>query len=39
MKASIKLRSSFHAQNKEQLRQSVTKKIEKLMNIKAKNVS
>lgn len=32
----IKLRSSFTAQNKEQRRQAVTKKIEKLVNTKSK---
>lgn len=39
MKEKIKIRNSFGAQNKEQLRQAVTKKIEKLMNTKAKKVS
>lgn len=39
MKESIKLRSSFCAQNKEQLRRSVTKKIEKLMHTRAKKGS
>ena len=36
MRKKIKLRSSFNAQNREQLRQAVTKKIEKLMNTGAK---
>ena len=36
MREKIKLRSSFTAQSTEQLRQAVTKKIEKLMNTGAK---
>ena len=36
MQKAIKLRSSFNAQNKEQLCRSVTKKIEKLINTKRK---
>ena len=35
----IKLRSSFTAQSQEQLRQRVTKKIEKLINTKSKKAS
>ena len=35
MKERIRLRSSFTAQSREQRRQSVTRKIEKLMNIKS----
>ena len=39
MKEKIKLRSSFTAQSTEQLRQRVTKKIEKLINTKPKKAS
>ena len=35
----LKLRSSFKAQSREQLRQAVTKKVEKLINGKPKKVS
>ena len=36
MKERIKLRNTFTARGKEQLRQSVTKKIEKIMNTREK---
>lgn len=36
MKEKIKIRSSFVAPSKEQLRQAVTKKIEKLVNAQTK---
>ena len=39
MKESIKIRSSFYAQNKEQLRKAVTKKVEKIANDKLKKAS
>ena len=39
MKAKIRLRSSFKAQSKEQLRQAVTKKIERIANARLKTAN
>lgn len=39
MRDAIRLRSSFMAQSKEQLRRAVTKKVEKIVNAKRKKTN